>query len=203
MPRPRSDIRQRVIVAARERFLFEGVDGASLRRIASEARTNIGMVYYYFREKDELLLAVIEDVYVGLMADLERILDPERPIAETLQAASKRAGEMSAEEQMVVRLVIREMLISGTRRDKILHRFSRGHIPLIIGVVMAGIARGEIRADVPPLLAMLTVGSAAVLPQLVIHTIAEGLMRDAPVPDPGTLAQVLTDNILRGLAPKP
>jgi AcrR family transcriptional regulator len=45
MARPASDIAPRIVHAARERFLFEGVDGASLRNIAKDAGTNIGMVY--------------------------------------------------------------------------------------------------------------------------------------------------------------
>jgi AcrR family transcriptional regulator len=38
--------------------LGDGVDGASLREIAREAGTNIGMVVYYFATKDDLFLAV-------------------------------------------------------------------------------------------------------------------------------------------------
>jgi AcrR family transcriptional regulator len=44
MARPASDIQKRIFVAARARFLSEGVDGASLRQIAKDAGTNIGMV---------------------------------------------------------------------------------------------------------------------------------------------------------------
>jgi AcrR family transcriptional regulator len=44
MARPRSDIRPRLLASARARFLREGVDGASLRSIAKDAATNIGMV---------------------------------------------------------------------------------------------------------------------------------------------------------------
>ena len=63
--------------AARERFLTEGVDGASLREIARDAGTSIGMVYYYFPTKDELFLAVVEEVYAKLLADLASALAPE------------------------------------------------------------------------------------------------------------------------------
>ena len=41
MARPRSDIEPRIVHAARERFLHEGVDGASLRTIASNARRSV------------------------------------------------------------------------------------------------------------------------------------------------------------------
>ena len=67
MARPGSDLRSRVVPAARARFLAQGVDGASLRSIADDAGTSIGMVYYYFKTKDDLFLAVVEDVYGELM----------------------------------------------------------------------------------------------------------------------------------------
>ena len=54
MARPRGDIAPRILHAARRRFLTEGIDGASLRGIAADAGTNIGMVYYYFPTKDEM-----------------------------------------------------------------------------------------------------------------------------------------------------
>ena len=66
MARPRSDIAQRIVSAAAERFLHDGVDGASLRRIAQAAGTNLGMVYYYFPSKDDLFLAVVERHYAPL-----------------------------------------------------------------------------------------------------------------------------------------
>lgn len=202
MARPRSDIRKRILVAARERFLYEGVDGASLRRIARDAGTNIGMVYYYFPEKDALLLAVVGDVYDRMLADLERALDPAQPLGTSLRLASQRIGEMSEEETMVVRLVIREMLISSTRRDKLLQRFSQGHLGMLLRVVMAAHARGEIRQDVSPLLALVTLGAGTLLPQFVARTVAGGVMPHVSVPDPATLATALLDNVMHGLLPQ-
>ena len=75
MPRPKSDIDARIVAAARARFLLEGVDGASLRSIATDAGTNVGMIYYYFPTKDDLFLGVVEDIYAGLLDDLAQALD--------------------------------------------------------------------------------------------------------------------------------
>ena len=73
MARPRSDIGPRIVHAARRRFLVEGVDGASLRAIAHDARTSIGMIYYYFPTKDDLFLAVVEEMYVTVLADMKTV----------------------------------------------------------------------------------------------------------------------------------
>ena len=85
MARPRSDIRPRLITAARERFLLDGVDGASLRNIARDANTNIGMLYYYFETKETLFFEVVEEHYAPLLADLRSILDHDSVIADRLE----------------------------------------------------------------------------------------------------------------------
>jgi len=68
------------VEAAPSRFLLEGVDGASLRSIARDAGTSIGMVYYYFKTKDELFLAVIETAYRGLLVDFSAATLPVRSV---------------------------------------------------------------------------------------------------------------------------
>src|ERR1700742_4247161 len=98
MARPASDIAPRIIHAARERFLFEGVDGASLRNIAKEAGTNIGIVYYYFKTTDELFLAVIEEVYGKLLGDMRGILAEPIPADECVARLYQRVAAMSDDE---------------------------------------------------------------------------------------------------------
>src|SRR5262245_34414577 len=98
MARPRSDISTRIVHAARARFLQSGVDGASLRHIARDARTNIGMIYYYFPSKDDLFLAVVEEVYVGLLKDLALALAPDAPVEERIGRLYLRIGRASERE---------------------------------------------------------------------------------------------------------
>jgi hypothetical protein len=77
MPRPRSDISERVLHAAARRFLEDGVDGAAMRAIARDAGTSVGMVTYYFPTKDALFAAVVEHAYKGLLDDLGAALAPD------------------------------------------------------------------------------------------------------------------------------
>jgi TetR/AcrR family transcriptional regulator len=161
MPRPRSDIRIRVLHTARERFLHEGVDGASLRRIADDAGTSIGMVYYYFPTKDELFLAVVEEVYQGVLADLLVALDPSFTVRERIQRLYTRVGSLSDDERTIVRLVLREALVSSTRLDRIVERFQQGHLPLMIRLIGDGLGDGTFDPSVPPMfliIAMMALG---------------------------------------------
>jgi AcrR family transcriptional regulator len=49
--------RQRIIDAARERFMRDGYDGATVRAIAGDAGVDVAMVYYFFDSKEGLFTA--------------------------------------------------------------------------------------------------------------------------------------------------
>jgi AcrR family transcriptional regulator len=122
MARTRSDIAPRIVDAARARFLAEGVDGASLRAIAEDAGTSIGMVYYYFKTKDDLFFAVVEETYERLLDDLRRACEPTLPPVERMRRIYRRIGAVSDHESQIVRLVMREVLVSSKRLDRLLAR---------------------------------------------------------------------------------
>src|SRR6185369_13481687 len=113
MARPKSDIEPRIVAAARARFLSDVVDGASLRGIASDAGTSIGMVYYYFPTKDELFFAVVEELYRRLLADIELAIAPDVGVRERVERLYLRVAAITDEELMVLRLVAREALTSN------------------------------------------------------------------------------------------
>src|SRR6187455_1978641 len=113
MARPRTDIRPRILLAARERFRESGVDGASLRAIARDAKTSIGMIYYYFPTKDDLFFAVVEESYEKILADIEQVLSSAGTAEERLVRLSERIAEATDYEIETVRLVLREALQSS------------------------------------------------------------------------------------------
>lgn len=201
MGRPRTDIQPRILVAARARFLADGVDGASLRRIAKEAGTSVGMIFYYYPTKDELFLAVIEVVYGKLLGDLETILQATEPLKERLRRVFVRVGHATPDEIDVVRLVVREGILESPRFRLVLGRFSRGHIGMILGALAEAAAQGEVDAAMPlPLLAVSTLSMGAV-PQVVRRVVTAGLPL-AALPPPEELAQAAVDALFSGIGPK-
>ncbi len=199
MARPRSDIAPRILAAARARFFTDGVDGASLRGIAKDARTSIGMVYYYFPTKDDLFLAVVEEVYGKLLDDLARALAPDAPVAERLQRMYERFGDATEVELLTLRMLAREALVSSKRLERVLERFTKGHIPLVLSLLADGVANGELAKDVPPIVMMMAVMSLAILPQ-VVRRMVGGFPPFLGVPDGTTLARALSGVLMHGLA---
>jgi len=62
-----------ILAAATEEFARHGLGGARVDRIAERARSNKRMIYYYFGNKDDLFLAVLENAYAGIRRAEERL----------------------------------------------------------------------------------------------------------------------------------
>jgi len=58
--------RGRILAAATEEFARHGLGGARVDRIAERAGANKRMLYYYFKDKDGLFLASLEDRYAHI-----------------------------------------------------------------------------------------------------------------------------------------
>jgi AcrR family transcriptional regulator len=203
MARPRSDIQPRILHAARARFLADGVDGASLRQIASDAQTSIGMVYYYFPTKEELFLAVVEEIYARVLDDLARALAPDVAVEERLHRLYVRLGKLSEEEVTILRLVARELLVSSERRERLMARFLRGHVPLLLSTIMDGVRAGVLTDRAHPVLVGITAGLVGLLPQVVLKAVGERFPAGLGLPRGEALSHALADLVLQGIRGKP
>jgi AcrR family transcriptional regulator len=198
MARPRSDIEPRILHAARARFLADGVDTASLRHIARDAGTSIGMIYYYFPTKDDLFFAVVEEVYEKLLVDLEAALAPEGSTRARLRRVYRRIAAANEDEVAILRLVAREVMVSSSRLDRILDRVRRGHLPLALQAVLQGVRAGDLRADVHPMILMMATFALAGPPQIMRRLLGNRL----PVPGAPAgedLADTLVDVLFDGI----
>lgn len=201
MPRPRGDVRERLLTAARRRFLSDGVDGASLRKIAADAGSNVGMIHYYFESKEALFLAVVEDRYAALLDDLGAILETDEPILARFERLSVRVGSLSDEEAEVLRIVARELLTSSERRRFLLRRFERGHVAVASKALATARDEGQLRDDLPLPVALMAAFATMLLPQALGRVLPgderPGALRDLPPPE--ALAAAMRAVLERGL----
>ena len=201
MARPKGDIEPRILTAARTRFLSDGVDGASLRGIAADAGTSIGMVYYYFPTKDDLFFGVVEELYQKLLKDIEVAIAPDVAVRDRVERLFLRIGRLSDEELLVLRLVAREALTSNTRFARLRQRFQTGHIPLIARLVADGYESGAFNRDLHPMVSMLSVAGMGVVPQLVVRALG-GQLPFPGAPTGEALSKLLVDTLFSGTAGK-
>lgn len=201
MARPRTDIGPRILKAARKRFRRQGVEGATLRAIARDAGTSIGMVYYYHPTKDDLFFAVVEETYQGITADLERVLGPGTPVKERLERLFERIALVSDEEVEILRLVALEGLMSTKRFERLVERFMRGHIAIVLGTLLDGLRDGTLDRRRHPIVLLLATFGIAGPPQLIRRALGERL----PIPGAPSgkeLAKELVEALLHGISPR-
>lgn len=75
-PQPRADqTRHRILQAAIREFSEHGLAGARTSSIAAAARVNKALLYYYFRDKEALYAAALEDVAEKVAQSALAVLD--------------------------------------------------------------------------------------------------------------------------------
>jgi AcrR family transcriptional regulator len=198
MARPRGDIDSRILRAARQRFLIDGVDGASLRAVARDAKTSIGMIYYYFPTKEELFLGVVEAVYQRVLRDIEIALGTDLPVRGRILRLYERIGRLDSEEIDVLRLTIREALVSTERRERLIERFQRGHFPIVVRTILDGLADGTLERSLHPLVVLSSVVALGALPPVIVRLVGGRL----PLPgsaQPEDLPKQLITALFRGV----
>lgn len=58
--------KKRIMLAARQEFASYGFDGARVDKIAKKAQVNKQLLYYYFKNKDNLFVEILKDSYSNL-----------------------------------------------------------------------------------------------------------------------------------------
>ncbi len=141
--------RQEIILAAKAAFAKKGFHGAALEEIASEAEFSKAAVYTYFKDKHDLLYAVLEDGLDRLFAKVSEIRGAELPALSKLGMMVKGAIEFTEEDRDFFRVLTREEAgMTDVRhkglRKRVLPRLM-AFIEVAASVVQQGIDEGVIR----------------------------------------------------------
>jgi TetR/AcrR family transcriptional regulator len=139
--------RRAILDAAASEFASEGLAGARIDAIAAAAGVNKALLYYYFQDKENLYGAALEHTFRGLLEELVRILDTDRPLGYKILAYALTHFNYVAAHPHYRRLVQHEMMRAGTGQthhlDKLVHSFFRPLLRRLTEVLETGIAKGE------------------------------------------------------------
>src|SRR5262245_56383771 len=78
--------RSAILKAAVREFAREGVAGARTDAIARSAGVNKALLYYYFKDKEALYQAVLDEVFSGARSVIQNALSQELPPRQRLAA---------------------------------------------------------------------------------------------------------------------
>ena len=145
--------RASILQAAAHEFAAHGVAGARTDAIAREARVNKALLYYYFKDKETLYGAVMDDAFSGLKNAVFQVLDSELPPREKIMAYAGAYFDFIASNQLYPRLMQREMMRAreghSPHIEKVIKTYIRPIFARVSEVLREGIAKGEFRAVNP------------------------------------------------------
>jgi len=158
----KGDTRARIIEAAREAFSTMGFEGASLRSVAKEAGVQHQLATYYFKTKEELWMAVMDELAIGFFARLgERIRGLEGVDAPTkLRLVVREFVKYSAEYPQLHRLMTMEGRKESERLAWLIKRHVSRFYSISTKLIREAQATGVVRPGDPGQLHYCAIGIA-------------------------------------------
>jgi AcrR family transcriptional regulator len=92
-PQPSQEKRAEIVTAARELFVDSGYDATPMGRLATAAGVAANTIYWYFEDKDAVLIAVLDEVMTDAWAQYQSVAA--EPIAARLLWVVRQLQQMS------------------------------------------------------------------------------------------------------------
>lgn len=145
--------RAAILRAAATEFAEHGIAGARTDAIAREAHVNKALLYYYFKDKETLYGAVLDEAFAGLKKSVFQVLDSDLPPREKMLAYAGAYFDFIASNQIYPRLMQREMMRAregqSSHIDKIIKLYIQPIFLRVSEVLRQGIAEGDFRSVNP------------------------------------------------------
>jgi len=172
--------RQKILDAATAEFARYGLGGARVDRIAARAGANKRMLYYYFRDKDNLFLAALEGRYAHIRA-AERELDLEQvEPREALKRLVEFTWSYFLEHPEFMTLLNSENLHKGrhVRRSRRVPEMHSTLVETLRGILRRGERDGVFRAGVDPVQLYISIAGEGYFYLSNRYTLAQIFKRD-------------------------
>ncbi len=160
-------MRARLLDAAVQLFAMQGVAGTVVAQIARKAGVTSAMVHYYFKTKDQLLDAVVEEKLIGeFIAHVAEVLDQNgsQPTA-MVKRLVWRMVEASDLMPWLPPLWIREVISEGgALREKLIQRVDLSKQARFKAIIATAQKAGQINPHINPQLLFMSIIAMTMLP---------------------------------------
>jgi TetR/AcrR family fatty acid metabolism transcriptional regulator len=194
------DKRRQILDAAVTVFARQGFHATRVSDIADEAGVAYGLVYHYFRDKDELLESVCAEQWAIFLGALRAASEGPGTAAEQLAGVCRFAIDVFRTAPAAVRVLLLEVgptpnaVHAGSTRQT----FEEA-VTIVAGIVRRGAARGELRAGADPTVAATSLLGAL---ELTLTSMVTGVVRGTSDDDLERVKGALVDQVVGGLLPR-
>ena len=140
-----------ILKAAEKEFSQHGRNGARMQAIADRANLPKANVHYYFRSKDRLYLAVLNNIMATWNTFFNDVNIDDDP-GESLDKFIRQKVRLSFEQPTASRLFANEMLQGAPHLSEYLQEVMRPWVKERANIIQAWVDAGKMRATDPVLL---------------------------------------------------
>jgi TetR/AcrR family transcriptional regulator len=146
-PQRRNSERSRAIILATAGRIFAqtGLAGARTDVIADAAGVNKALLYYYFKSKDALYEAVVEDHFRRFNVQALEVLGSKGPAREVLLRYVSVHFDFIAAHHQSAPLFQQFMMAGGKRAERLIRKYFRPRSDAVRKLLERGVRAGEFR----------------------------------------------------------
>ena len=142
-----SATRSAILAAATPLFASSGIQGTTIRQVASAAHVNSQLIYYYFGSKVGLFQAVLEGAASRVAALLAHAAVSDGLPRKRLACLVSEWVKVTLEEAPALRMLHRAMLEGDRTLAAEIQRYAAGHAAQIGSLIDEGKATGAFRTN--------------------------------------------------------
>jgi TetR/AcrR family transcriptional regulator len=195
----RSSGAEKILAAAEKLFAEKGFDAVNVETIAKEANASPANVFYHFKTKRQLYLAVLKAIRERISLKLDSATEEQSDLQTFLTAISDVVVELLSSDKLAIRFFMRELLGYGIlNRNELAEKVMGGSFKRIVNRLAECINSGQMRKDVDPVLTARilfasSVASLQICDQLV--DVKEKTSKQLP----GLYSKNVVDILLKGI----
>ncbi|MFY9910287.1 MAG: TetR/AcrR family transcriptional regulator [Candidatus Sulfotelmatobacter sp.] len=141
--------RAAILQAAAREFAEQGIAGARTDAIARAAKVNKALLYYYFKDKETLYGAVLDNAFGGMKTRVFNVLESDLPPRQKILAYVGAYFDFIASSPIYPKLMQREMMRAREGRsqhiDRLINTYFQPIYQRVGKLLQEGTAEGEFR----------------------------------------------------------
>ena len=193
------DTRAAILAAARRVFAQHGLDGASVREVAEAARVNNAMIYYHFKDKEDLYRAVLSNSF-SAMTDIwsDPVFTSKSTVRRKLEKYVESFIRFQKGNEDLRRIMAMEFAGSGGNITWICESYFADNYARLVGIFKDGMKNGELKKFDPSLAVASLIG--VILHNFILQPMAEHIHGKCVNLSPKKFGAFVTDLFFNGLA---
>jgi AcrR family transcriptional regulator len=169
-----------ILAAGIREFSERGLNGARVDSIAARTRTNKRMIYYYFKSKQRLYIAVLEEAYRRIREAEKQLKLNDLPASEAIRCLVGFTFDYHWKNPELAKLVVIENVHKGKNlsRSETISSFNLSIIDAIAKVLRRGANEGVLRPGIDPVELHMTISALSLFHVTNRYTFGTVFRRD-------------------------